>query len=112
MQKIEDIIQTINDVSERYGLKLLYIDFTDITVIARTGLSFEIFIQMYANTKKDKMNMALLVANKRIYGIDKEGGSYHEHPFENPLLHIDAKPMDLEDFVIKSLEILKKLNLF
>jgi hypothetical protein len=57
MQKIEDLIHSLNDVSERYGLKLLYIDFTDITLIARTGLSFEIFIQIYVNTKKDKLNM-------------------------------------------------------
>ncbi len=112
MQKIEDLIQTINDVSERYGLKLLYIDFTDITLISRIGFSFEIFIQIYANSKKDKLNMSLIVTDERMYGIDKEGGFYHEHPFENPLLHIDAKSMDIEDFVIKSLKILKKLNLF
>lgn len=112
MQKIEDLIQTINDVSERYGLKLLYIDFTDITLISRIGFSLEIFIQIYANSKKDKLNMSLIVTDERMYGIDKEGGFYHEHPFENPLLHIDAKSMDIEKFVIKSLGILKKLNLF
>ncbi len=112
MQKIEDLIQTINDVSERYGLKLLYIDFTDITLISRIGFSLEIFIQIYANSKKDKLNMSLIVTDERMYGIDKEGGFYHEHPFENPLLNIGAKSMDIEDFVIKSLEILKKLNLF
>ena len=112
MRKIEDLIQTIKDVSERYGLKLLYIDFTDITLISRIGFSLEIFIQIYANSKKDKLNMSLIVTDERIYGIDKEGGFYHEHPFENPLLHIDAKSMDIEDFVIKSLGILKKLNLF
>jgi len=112
MQKIEDLIQTINDVSERYGLKLLYIDFTDITLISRIGFSLEIFIQIYANSKKDKLNMSLIVTDERMYGIDKEGGFYHEHPFENPLLHIDAKSMDIEDFVIKSMGILKKINLF
>lgn len=112
MQKIEDLIQTINDVSERYGLKLLYIDFTDITLISRIGFSLEIFIQIYANSKKDKLNMSLIVTDERMYGIDKEGGFYHEHPFEDPLLHIEAKSMDIEDFVIKSLGILKKLNLF
>jgi hypothetical protein len=88
MQKIEDLIQTINDVSERYGLKLLYIDFTDITLISRIGFSLEIFIQIYANSKKDKLNMSLIVTDERMYGIDKEGGFYHEHPFENPLLQI------------------------
>ena len=112
MRKIEDLIQTINDVSERYGLKLLYIDFTDITLISRIGFPLEIFIQIYANSKKDKLNMSLIVTDERIYGIDIEGGFYLEHAFENPLLHIDAKSMDIEDFVIKSLGILKKLNLF
>ena len=56
--------------------------------------------------------MSLIVTDERMYGIDKEGGFYHEHPFENPLLHIDAKSMDIEDFVIKSMGILKKINLF
>lgn len=111
MQKIEDIIQRIHDISERYGLKLFYIDFTDITLIARIGFSFEIFIQIYANSRKDKLNMSLVVAEERIYGIDKEGGFYHEHPFENPLLHVDTKQVDVEAFVIKSLEVLTKLNL-
>lgn len=111
MQKIEDIIQRIQDISERYGLKLLYIDFTDITLIARIGFSFEIFIQIYANSRKDKLNMSLVVAEERIYGIEKEGGFYHEHPFENPSLHFDTKQVDMEAFVIKSLEVLTKLNL-
>ena len=52
MQKIEDIILTVQDVSERYGLKLLSIDFTDITLIARIGFSLTMFMQIYVNTKK------------------------------------------------------------
>lgn len=56
--------------------------------------------------------MALVVAGERVYGIDKEGGFYHEHPFENPLLHMKAEPLEIENFVVKSLEILKKLRLF
>ena len=111
MQKIEEITQTVQDVSERYGLKLLYIDFTDITLIARISVTFEIFMHIYANTKKDKLNLSLVVSEERIYGIDKEGGFYHEHPFRNPSHHIETKQMDIEDFVIKSLEILKKTNL-
>jgi len=111
MQKIEDIILTVQDVSERYGLKLLYIDFTDTTLIARIAFSLKVFIQIYANTKKDKINLSLVVAEERIYGIDKEGGFYHEHPFRNPSHHIETKQMDIEDFARKSLEILRKINL-
>ncbi len=55
--------------------------------------------------------MSLVVADERIYGIDKEGGFYHEHPFRNPSLHIETGQMSIEDFVIKSLAILRKINL-
>jgi hypothetical protein len=111
MIKVQKIAHTIEDIADRYGLKLLDLDHTDITLIARVGFSHEVFVQIYANEIKEKLNMALVVAGERVYGIDKEGGFYHEHPFENPLLHIEAKPIEIENFVIESLEILKKLNL-
>ena len=104
MIKIKNIVQTLEDVANRYGLKILSLDFTDITLISRIGFSFEIFIQIYANVRKDKVNMALIIADERIYGIDKEGGIYHEHPFENPSLHIPTELM-------RSLEFLKRLKL-
>lgn len=109
--EITKIIQTIEDVTNRYGLKILYLDFSDITLISRIGFSIEIFIQIYINVKKDKMNMALVVGGERIYGIDKEGGFYHEHPLKNPSLHVNAEQMEIEDFVIKSLEFLKGIKL-
>lgn len=112
MIEVEKVAQAINDIIDKYGLKLLDIDHTDITLIARIGFSREIFIQIYANEIKEKLNMALVVVGDRVYGIDKEGGFYHEHPFENPLLHIEVKPVEIENFVIESFEILKKLKLF
>ncbi len=111
MITIRKVTQTIKDILDRYSLKLLELDHTNVTLIARIGFSREVFIQIYANETKEKLNMALVVAGERIYGIDKEGGFYHKHPFENPLLHIEAEPMDIENFIIESLEILKKLNL-
>ncbi|OHC05108.1 MAG: hypothetical protein A2Z57_06190 [Planctomycetes bacterium RIFCSPHIGHO2_12_39_6] len=111
MIKIKNVIHTLEDIANRYGLKILSLDFTDITLISRIGFSFEIFIQIYANVKKEKVNMALVVADERIYGIDKEGGTYHEHPIKNPILHIPTEQIEIENFVIKSLEILKTMNL-
>lgn len=111
MMEISEIIQTLKEINKRYGLKILYLDYTDITLISRIGISLEIFVHVYVNIKKEKVNMALIVSGERIYGIDKEGGSYHEHPFENPSRHIDTGQVEIEDFVIKSLEILKRINL-
>ena len=78
--KIRKIIHTLNEITNRYGLKTLYLDYTDVTLISRIGISLDMFIQLYVNIKKDKINMALIVAEERIYGIDKEGEFYHEHP--------------------------------
>ena len=109
--EIEELIQTVKDVTFRYGLKILYLDQTDVTLFSRVGLSPDIFIQIYANVKKEKINMALVVGEERIYGIDKEDGFYHEHPFENPSLHVKAEQVGIEDFVVRSLEFLKRMNL-
>ncbi|GBE00929.1 hypothetical protein BMS3Abin08_00353 [bacterium BMS3Abin08] len=84
MIKVERVTQAIKDITDRYGLKLLELDHTGITLIARIGFSREVFVQIYANETKEKLNMALVVAGERVYGIDKEGGFYHEHPSENP----------------------------
>ena len=111
MIKIKNIVLTLEDIANRYGLRILSLDFTEITLISRIGFSLEIFIQIYVNVRKDKVNMALVVADERIFGIDKEGGIYHEHPFENPSLHIPAEQIEIEDFIVKSLEILKCMKL-
>ncbi|MDP3260469.1 MAG: hypothetical protein Q8M34_07785 [Thermodesulfovibrionales bacterium] len=108
---IEEIVQAVEDIVKRYGLKILYMDYTDITIISRVGLSPAVFIQIYVNAKKEKINMALVVGSERIYGADKEGGFYHEHPFENPSMHVGAERVEIEDFVVKSLELLNKINL-
>ena len=108
---VSALARTISDTARKYGLKTLHFDATDVTLITRVGISQEVFLQVYANTKKDKLNMALVVAGERIYGIDNEGGFYHEHPFEDPSCHIAAEKMDIEDFVVRSLELLRKINL-
>ena len=66
MIKVKNIIHTLEDITNRYGLRILSLDFTDITLISRIGFSFEIFIQIYINVRKDKVNMALVVADERI----------------------------------------------
>lgn len=111
MAEISSTVNLIKDICSRYGLKVLYMDCTDITMISRIGFSHDVFIQVYANVKKEKINLALVVAGARIYGVDKEGGFYHEHSFDNPLSHIEAEQTNIETFVMNSLELLKRMNL-
>jgi len=56
--------------------------------------------------------LALVISKNRIYGVDKEGGIYHEHPLDNPETHIPLqKGISLEEFILKSIDILKNLGI-
>jgi len=93
------LIHDIFNIADRYGLKILNIDTTDVTLMARIEILPHISIQLYRNTRKDKLNMALILGNDRIYGVDGEGGFYHEHPAKDPITHMSLK----ERFAIPSL---------
>ena len=107
-----DFVQTIDHIVDKYGLKLSALDATDVTVMARIEILPSIFIQVYRNIKKNKMNLALILGNNRIYGIDREGDLLHEHPIKNPLDHqpVEEQP-DIEGFLVTCLELLNKWEL-
>lgn len=111
MDSIDELIRTVHDITYRYGLNIHYLDFTEITLFSRFGLSQEVYIELYANTKKHKINLSLIISGSRVFGIDKEGGFYHTHPFENSMLHVPCEPGGIEDFVIQSIGYLKTLDL-
>jgi len=107
-----DLIHDIFDIADRYGLKEVKIDATDVTLMARIEVFPTIYIQIYRNLKKDKLNMALILGEDRAYGVDGEGGVYHEHPSENPAAHVPVKErLGIEEFVVRSLNILKDRRL-
>ena len=108
---IQEILQTIHNLKVKYNLDLLFLDFTDVTVLCRLGLSCDIFIQVYTNVKKDKTNLALVVKGYRIYGIDKERECIHEHPITNPESHNPKETeLSIEDFILKSIDILNSFG--
>ena len=109
--EIDSFISEIKSIADEFFLDIQYLDYTDITLLSRIHFSDRIFIQVYKNIKKNKLNLALIVGNSRVYGVDGEGGIYHEHPFENPESHkpISQKVL-LRELVLKSIEILKILS--
>lgn len=108
--EIKHIIQSIEDAATRYGLTILHLDATDVTVVARVGFSDEIFMQIYANIKKQKKNLALVIAGDRVYCVDNEGGFYHEHPFGNASSHIEVEEISIDTFVGNSLQHLSAIG--
>ena len=107
-----DLIHDIFNIADRYGLKAVNIDATDVTLMARIEIFPAIYIQIYRNLKKDKLNMALIFGKNRVYGVDGEGGVFHEHPAEDPTSHAPIKErLEIEEFVVRSLNILKNRRL-
>ena len=105
-------IHEIETIADKYGLKISSIDATDVTVMTRLELLPSIFIQIYRNSKKNKLNMALILGRNRIYGFDSEGGIAHEHPKEDSESHVlNRKEPEIEEFVLNCLNILKDKDL-
>ena len=102
------LIHEIENIAKQYGLKISSLDATDVTLMVRMEIMPSMFIQVYRNLKKNKLNMALILGNNRIYGADSEGGITHEHPVEHPESHIlTEKEPELEEFIIKCLRFLQ-----
>jgi hypothetical protein len=109
---ISEIEKEINRICDIFNLHIFYFDTTDHTLICRFGINEDLYIHVYANDKKDKLNLALIVKNDRVYGIDREGGDLHEHPFNEVDKHIPANSIiELEEFILISLQYLKELEL-
>lgn len=105
-------VQEIIGLAGKYGLKLSRIDVTDVTLLARLELLPEIFIQVYRNSRKDKLNLALILGESRIYGFDSEGGVFHLHPIEAPETHVSTgERPTVEEFILECIEFAKDRDL-
>lgn len=102
--RLSDIKEQAFKVAQEFGFIIFEIDRTAHTINLRILVDQEIFIQIYANTKKEKLNIALILHGDRIYGHDKEGGTYHLHPFHNPSEHVMTnKEKSIREFVLEAM---------
>ena len=109
---ISRIMEQAHEVADTYDLELIEIDRTDYIISLKLFIDNELFIQVYGNAEKDKLNLALVFKQRRLYGYDSEGGKYHCHPFDNPEGHIFAKDKkSIREFVEASMRFLEEKDL-
>jgi hypothetical protein len=114
---LDDLMQEVQTIAKSYAFirAIADLDRTDNALRLRLIIDETMFIQVYANSKKRKLNFALLSLGQRIFGRDSEGGKWHQHPFESPESHEfegDAgKPVTLTEFVMEVEELLLKESL-
>lgn len=107
--KIDAIIKEVSEAAAQYGLELLEIDRTDSITSLKLIIDNDLFIKIYGNIEKNKLNLALVFKTKRLYGYDSEGGKPHLHPFDNPDNHIFTdRPLAVQEFVSDSLRFLEE----
>lgn len=106
---IDAIITEAHSVASEFGLEAKIIDQSDNIVDLRLYIDKELFIQVYANQLKDKLNMNVIFKNRRLCGHDSEGGSPHIHPIDEPESHIFTdKKVDIKEFTVKALKLLEE----
>jgi hypothetical protein len=106
---IDAIISEAQSVALEFGLRLRAVDITDNIIDLRLYIDVELFIQVYANQHKDKLNLNLIFKNRRLCGHDTEGGRTHIHPSEAPESHIFTdKKGNIKGFTIKALKLLEE----
>jgi hypothetical protein len=57
------------------------IEHTDITLSLRLTIRPGLFVQMFFGERSQSLYMALIEDRQRLFGIDREGGAWHLHPY-------------------------------
>jgi len=109
---ISSILKEARIVSSEFGLRLKIIDITANAASLRLYFDDDLFIQIYVNQPKSKLNLNLVFKGKRLCGADSEGSRYHIHPFTKPENHIfTEKKETIKSFTIKAIKILDEKGL-
>lgn len=78
---------------------LQVVERTDGTISLRLYIRQDVFVQAFLGKLTGSLYFALIEGNRRIFGIDRESGEWHMHPFEAPHEHrpfsegLDPRPL-------------------
>jgi hypothetical protein len=64
--RISDVVEDANEVADKHNLKLIEIDKTDNIISLKLLIDNELFIQIYGNAEKNKLNLALVLNKRRL----------------------------------------------
>ena len=69
-------VQAVTDIVE-----------TDITLSLRLQIRAELFVQVFIGERSGSLYMALIEGDRRVFGIDRETGGWHIHPYQHEERH-------------------------
>ena len=88
---------------------------TPATLTMRFHITERSFVQIYSNSRKALLSLALVVDGTRVFGRDCEEGVWHCHPFEAPETHDftsdEQKAVTVRGFLAEVEGMLKRLQI-
>lgn len=70
-----------------FAQSLEEIERTDFTVTLRLHICPALFVQAFLGERSGSLYLALIEGGRRVFGIDREGGEWHLHPYDAPDEH-------------------------
>jgi hypothetical protein len=85
---------------------------TDLTLSLRLHIRAGLYVQVFWGERSGSLYLALIEGERRIFGIDRETGECHLHPYDAPNKHVllpeglEPKPLlrflaRVEDFLLE-----------
>lgn len=91
------------------------VDRTDISLSIRLHIRPGLFVQMFYGAKSGALYLALIEGERRLFGIDRESGEWHLHPYDaverHELLSQGLGPKPLLRFLARVEDLLLEYDL-
>jgi hypothetical protein len=85
---IDDLLIELEEAEQRFWfIQRSEIERTDEAIRLRLIINAALFIQVYLSEATERFSLALIQGRERLYGRDREGGTWHLHPFDSPETH-------------------------
>jgi len=101
LNRADDLLVEAQEAMEKLWFLqgLQEIERTDRTISLRLYIRQDVFVQAFLGEITGSLYFALIEGSRRIFGIDRESGEWHTHPFESPHEHrsfpegLDPRPL-------------------
>ena len=89
MYSTADLRQEAHEALEKvwFVQSLEEVERTDLTIFLRLNIRSDLFVQAFYGAASDMLYLALIESGRRIFGLDRESGQWHLHPFSAPGEH-------------------------
>ena len=86
---IRGLILEAHDTLDRFwfGRDVSIVEQTQATVTVHLTIGADLFVQAFLGESSQRLSFALVGQSGRLYGRDREYGTWHRHPFGQPEQH-------------------------